>query len=44
VTTVAWLAKLVVNSEVASLADDRCLLVNRFSWEELWGIARGASG
>jgi hypothetical protein len=37
------LAKLVVNSEVASLAEDLGFMVDGFSREGLWGIACGAS-
>jgi hypothetical protein len=41
--TVGLLAKPVVNSEVASLAEDGCLTLAGFSGEGLWGIACGAS-
>ncbi|MGH7526493.1 MAG: hypothetical protein ACREMX_07290 [Gemmatimonadales bacterium] len=37
-------AKLAVNSELASLADDIRLAVDDFSREGLWGIARGGWG
>jgi hypothetical protein len=42
-TTVGLLAKLVSNSEVASLTDDLFLTMDGFSREGLWGIACGAS-
>jgi hypothetical protein len=41
--TVGLLAKPVVNSEVASLADDTYLTLAGFSWEVMWGIACSAS-
>jgi hypothetical protein len=41
--TVGLLAKPMVNSEVASLADDTWLTLAVFSREGLWGIACGAS-